>query len=133
MKKIIAAGGLVFNDQDELLMIFRRDKWDLPKGKLDDGETIEECAVREVIEETGLQHVLLMEKLGITLHTYQEKGEEIEKESHWFRMTAPGHQTLIPQTEEDITTIEWVNKSDISTRLQNTYANITAIIAQSGW
>ena len=133
MKKIIAAGGLVFNDQNELLMIFRREKWDLPKGKLDDGETIEECAVREVIEETGLQHILLMEKLGITLHTYKEKGEEIEKESHWFRMTAPGQQALVPQTEEDITTIEWVHKNDISTRLQNTYANITAIISQSGW
>lgn len=133
MKKIIAAGGLVFNSKQELLMIFRRGKWDLPKGKLDEGETIAECAVREVQEETGLHEVILGESLGITLHTYTEKGVDIEKESHWYRMTAPGNQPLVPQREEDITSIEWVGKNKIEACLQNTYANITDIITRSGW
>lgn len=133
MKKMIAAGGLVFNSDNELLMIFRRNKWDLPKGKLDEGETIEECAVREVQEETGLQLVELKDKLGTTLHTYTEKGVKIEKESHWFTMFSPGNQPLIPQTEEDITSIEWVSKEKLAACLQNTYGNIADIIARSGW
>src|SRR5215469_11706824 len=75
MKKIIAAGGLVFNDKNELLMIFRRGKWDLPKGKLDEGESIEACAVREVQEETGL-NVELQSFIGLTYHEYFDKYSE---------------------------------------------------------
>lgn len=132
MKKIIAAGGLVTNDNGDLLMIYRRDKWDLPKGKLDEGETIAACAVREVEEETGLRQVILGESLGITLHTYVEYGVEIQKETHWYKMQAPGIQGLVPQTEEDITKIEWSNKAAVNDHLQNTYANIADIIARSG-
>ena len=72
-KKIIAAGGLVINENDELLMIFRRGKWDLPKGKLDKGESIADCALREVMEETGLQQVKIEKPLGITYHEYFDK------------------------------------------------------------
>lgn len=132
MKKIIAAGGLVTNDQGDLLMIYRRGKWDLPKGKQDDGESIAACAVREVEEETGLKQVILGDSLGITLHTYEQDGVEIEKETHWFKMLAPGVQQLVPQTEEDIEKIEWVNKAALKTYLQNTYANIAEIVARSG-
>ena len=71
--KIIAGGGLVFNESDELLMIYRRGKWDLPKGKLDDGETINDCALREVKEETGLADVEILEAVGITYHDYFDK------------------------------------------------------------
>ncbi|GGH71935.1 NUDIX domain-containing protein [Filimonas zeae] len=132
MKKIIAAGGLVTNDQGDLLMIYRRGKWDLPKGKQDDGESIAACAVREVEEETGLKQVILGDSLGITLHTYEQDGVEIEKETHWFKMLAPGVQQLVPQTEEDIEKIEWANKAALKTYLQNTYANIAEIVARSG-
>lgn len=132
MKKIIAAGGLVTNDNGDLLMIFRRDKWDLPKGKLDEGESIAACAVREVEEETGLKQVILGDSLGITLHTYVEDGVEVQKETHWYKMQAPGIQTLVPQYEEDITKIEWANKTALNDHLQNTYANIADIIARSG-
>lgn len=132
MKKIIAAGGLVTNDQGDLLMIYRRGKWDLPKGKQDDGESIAACAVREVEEETGLKQVILGDSLGITLHTYEQDGVEIEKETHWFKMFAPGAQQLVPQTEEDIEKIEWANKTAVKAYLQNTYANIAEIIARSG-
>eukprot|EP00456_Euglypha_rotunda_P087491 TRINITY_DN89124_c0_g1_i1.p2 TRINITY_DN89124_c0_g1~~TRINITY_DN89124_c0_g1_i1.p2 ORF type:complete len:103 (+),score=23.44 TRINITY_DN89124_c0_g1_i1:31-309(+) len=72
-------------------MIFRRGKWDLPKGKLDPGETIQQCAVREVKEETGLREVTAGEQIGITLHEYFDKhlNENVVKESHWYAMRAP--------------------------------------------
>jgi len=130
MKKIIAAGGLVLNDKKELLMIFRRGKWDLPKGKLDGGESIEDCALREVKEETGLQKVDMEQFAGLTYHQYFDtySNGEVIKETHWFKMHADGTQPLIPQTEEDIEIIEWVDKKDVSNKLNNSYPNIIEII-----
>jgi len=132
MKKIVAAGGLVFNDNNELLMIFRRKKWDLPKGKLDDGENIEACALREVKEETGLLQVEIKSFAGITYHEYFDKYSKADviKETHWYKMHAPPDQPLIPQTEEDIEMIEWVDKKDIRSKLRNTYVNIHDIISE---
>lgn len=105
---IQAAGGLVMNEKKEILIIYRRGKWDLPKGKLDKGEKLEDCAVREVEEETGLQKVKLLSPLIITYHTYHEGARFILKESHWYRMKVSGEQKLVPQTEEDIHEIKWV-------------------------
>src|ERR1044071_5972343 len=85
-----AAGGLVTNDKDEILIIFRRGKWDLPKGKLDEGEKLEDCAIREVEEETGLKNVKLYSPLTVTFHTYHEGTKFILKESHWFMMGTTG-------------------------------------------
>ena len=132
MKKIIAAGGLVLNDNNELLMIFRRNKWDLPKGKLDEGETIEACALREVKEETGLQILKLEKFINITLHTYTDLhlNEDVRKETHWFKMYAPNNQPLIPQLNEGIEKIEWVNNKSVHDKLQNSYTNIIEIIEQ---
>lgn len=132
-KKIIAAGGLVFNDDDELLMIFRRGKWDLPKGKLDDEEDIATCALREVKEETGLTEVTIEQFAGTTFHEYFDKhlNEDVVKETHWYKMYASNNQPLIPQTEEDIEIIEWVDEKHIKEKLQNSYANIIEIIQQS--
>ncbi|HVX28118.1 MAG TPA: NUDIX domain-containing protein [Parafilimonas sp.] len=129
-KKIIAAGGLVFNDDDELLMIFRRNKWDLPKGKLDGDESIEQCALREVKEETGLKNLQLEKFINITLHEYfdQFSNEEVVKETHWFKMLASNNQDLIPQYDEGIEQIEWVNEKDLAIKLRNSYANIIEII-----
>jgi 8-oxo-dGTP pyrophosphatase MutT (NUDIX family) len=129
-KRIIAAGGLVFNEQNELLMIFRRGFWDLPKGKLDEGESIEACAIREVQEETGLQEIELGKFITITLHEYFDPylKEEVIKESHWYHMKVKGEPRLIPQVEEDITKIEWVNYAALSNYLSNTYANIIEVI-----
>jgi len=132
-KKIIAAGGLVFNEKNELLMIFRRGKWDLPKGKLDEGEAIEDCAVREVKEETGLENVSIENFAGITYHEYFESriNGDILKESHWYNMHAPGDQPLVPQTEEDIEIIEWVAVKHIPEKLENSYRNIVDIIQKN--
>ena len=129
---IVAAGGLVWNEKNELLMIFRQGKWDLPKGKLDDGETIEECAVREVVEETGLKEVKLGSFIGITQHEYYDKyiHQEAIKESHWYAMKASSDQAFIPQTDEDITEIKWVEPNTIQKFLKNSYLNIELIIKQ---
>lgn len=123
-----AAGGLVLNDAGDFLMIFRRGKWDLPKGKLDAGESLDECAVREVQEETGLLEVTLQKPLLVTYHTYDESGKHILKESHWYLMQATGKQVLTPQTEEQITTIKWVPQSDIEQYLLNTFPSIIDVI-----
>jgi len=127
---IRAAGGLVWNENNELLMIFRQDKWDLPKGKMDDGETLEACAIREVQEETGLKDVTIGVFIGLTQHEYFDKylQKEVIKESHWFSMKAKSNETLIPQREEQITEIKWVPINLINTHLKNSYLNIELII-----
>lgn len=125
---VIAAGGLVTNEKKELLLIFRRGKWDMPKGKLDKGETLEECAIREVEEETGLQNVKLISPLAITYHTYHEGTRFILKESHWYNMKVSGKQVLTPQTEEDIHEIKWVKKGDLKEYLDNAFPSIKDLL-----
>jgi len=125
---ITAAGGLVINSNEEILMIFRRGKWDLPKGKLDAGETLEECAVREVKEETGLQNIKQGKKITVTYHTYDEFGKHILKESHWYKMKCIGEQNPTPQIEEDITDIKWIGLSDLKKYTSNTYCTIKEVL-----
>ena len=128
---IQAGGGVIKNERGQLLLIFRRKKWDLPKGKLDEGETMEECAIREVKEETGLIHVEIIRKITITHHTYYQDENEILKETHWFQMVAPtiDNETLTPQVEEDIEKIEWVNPASLPTYLENSYETIRKVIS----
>ncbi|HLG39789.1 MAG TPA: NUDIX domain-containing protein [Chitinophagaceae bacterium] len=125
---IQAAGGLVTNEKDELLLIFRRGKWDLPKGKLDRGEKLEDCAIREVEEETGLKNVKLISPLMITYHTYHEGSKFILKESHWYNMKASDEQSLQPQTEEDIHEILWVKSSNLQTYMKNSFPSVTDVL-----
>jgi 8-oxo-dGTP pyrophosphatase MutT (NUDIX family) len=125
---IQAAGGLVVNEKKEILLIFRRGKWDLPKGKLDKGETLEECAVREVEEETGLTKIKLVSPLTISYHTYHEGTKSILKESHWYNMKVSGEQKLIPQTTEDILEIKWVKPDELSPYLKNSYPAIADVL-----
>lgn len=132
--RIVAGGGLVLNEAGELLLIFRRGKWDLPKGKLDEGETIEECAVREVMEETGLTGITRGELIGISYHDYFDTyiGRDVTKETHWFAMQASGQQVLVPQTEEDIEEIKWVQGKALAACLENSYDTVIAIIQKAG-
>ena len=125
---IKAAGGLIHTKDDGLLLIFRRGKWDLPKGKLDDGEDLETCAVREVNEETGLENVKIEKPLCITYHTYHQDGKHILKESHWFLMKAKKQNNLLPQLEEDIDKCEWVPIGQLSTYMENTHASILDVV-----
>jgi len=128
-KIITAAGGLVTNGNNEILMIFRRGKWDLPKGKLHKGETIEECALREVEEETGLINTTLGKKIITTYHTYDEFGKHILKESHWYKMKCSREQRLIPQTEEDITEIRFVAPDDLKKYISNSFCTIEDVLS----
>lgn len=114
-KCIGAAGGVVYNNKGQILVIFRRGYWDLPKGKIDKGETPEEAALREVNEETGLKQLSLGMLLCKTRHTYQLNGKRILKTTFWYRMDA-ADASLTPQREEDIEFAEWV---DLDHFLQN--------------
>jgi ADP-ribose pyrophosphatase YjhB (NUDIX family) len=125
---VTAAGGLVKNGNDKALMIFRRGKWDLPKGKLNKNESIEQCAVREVEEETGLNNVELISPLLVSYHTYHEGTKYILKESHWFTMNVSGEQKLTPQTEEDIFDIQWIEQKDIKSYFSRTFPLIIDIM-----
>lgn len=125
---IKAGGGIVKNTNGDILMIFRRGKWDLPKGKLDENESIEACAKREVQEETGLTNLMIEKPAGISYHTYTQFGKHFLKESHWFAMKATGNEPLIPQTEEDITEIKWVNSADVKEYIANTFPTIRELL-----
>jgi 8-oxo-dGTP pyrophosphatase MutT (NUDIX family) len=122
-----AAGGYVTNTRGDLLVFYRREHWDMPKGKIDPGETPEEAAVREVQEETGLRHLTLGPLLTHTWHTYEQKGERILKKTWWFRMQTDDTQ-LVPQTEEDIEKIEWVAPSAWLNSQPKVYASIRDVV-----
>ena len=123
-----AGGGLVKDPDDAYLLIHRRGKWDLPKGKLDDGETIEQCAIREVEEETGITNITLGAPLLITRHVYRQGSSLLIKESHWFHMTISEKQQLIPQTEEDITEANWVPASSVNGYLDIAFPSIADVL-----
>jgi 8-oxo-dGTP pyrophosphatase MutT (NUDIX family) len=127
---IQAAGGLVFNEKKQILIIFRRGKWDLPKGKLDKGESIEACAVREVEEECGIHDTRLLGPLTTTYHVYDEFGKHILKESHWFRMHSPGEQALVPQLAEQITAIEWTDATRRAELLKSSYPLVASLLQE---
>ena len=128
-----AAGGLVINEKKELLFILRRGLWDLPKGKLEHGEKLEDCAVREVEEETGLTNIKIGKLLVTTYHTYDESGKHILKESYWYLMHVEKAGKLVLQTEEDITEIRWVKKKELQEVLKNTFPSIIDVIKVAGY
>ena len=127
---IIAAGGIVMNPNHEILWIYRRGFWDLPKGKLDPNETIENCAIREVMEETGINHLVLGKLILTTTHQYHDKylNEEVEKTTYWYQMSTDKLQAGIPQTEEDIEAVAWVKQADLAPYLAKTYDNIKKVM-----
>ena len=126
---ITTAGGLVQNKEGAFLLIFRRGFWDLPKGKLDDGELIPECAIREVQEETGIQTLDLGPLICTTKHTYFDTwlNQDVEKHTHWYAMLSLANETLVPQTEEDIEKIEWVPVNELPQYLLQTYPTIRTV------
>lgn len=120
-KLIEAAGGIVKNSKGEYLFIFRRGKWDLPKGKLDEGENFAQAAVREVEEETGLKNVSLIYPLMSTYHTYEMNGKPILKKTYWFDMEYYGTAVPIPETEEDIEEVRWFKPEELRIPFKNTF------------
>jgi len=127
-KVLEAAGGIVQNEEKDLLFINRLGKWDLPKGKIEKNEKEEEAAVREVTEETGVTGLQLKKKIGETYHVYDAFGKHFLKLTHWYHMTCSSNQVLVPQTEEDITDIKWVKTLHIKEPMENTYPSIKDIL-----
>ena len=124
---IQAAGGVVFNDYNQLLMIFRNGKWDLPKGKLENFESVEQAAIREVEEECGVSNLKIDIRLDETYHIYTLQDKDILKKTYWFKMYCD-NQFLIPQMEEGISKACWVPKDEIVEKLSNSYANIKDLL-----
>ena len=125
-----AAGGIVQNSDKEFLFIFRLGKWDLPKGKMDGNETAEDCALREITEETGIKDLKLKKKAGETYHTYTEFGKHFLKITTWFYITCPAEQVPVPQTIENITEAKWIKTKNIKEPMRNTYASIKDILGK---
>ncbi len=129
-KLILAGGGIVFNENNELLMIHRRGKWDLAKGKIEPDEKIIEGAIREVEEETGVLIDSAEPTPTLTYHAYKLKGKDSLKETSWYRMKAkPGQNKLVPQVEEDIDEVRWVKKEDIKSYQRDSHLLIWDLIS----
>ncbi|MGI9526234.1 MAG: NUDIX hydrolase [Weeksellaceae bacterium] len=126
-KQINAAGGVVINDHNEMLWIYRLGKWDLPKGKMEKGENIEATALREVEEECGISDLKITKRLDDTFHMYYHK-EHILKITHWFEMRYYKDEKLVPQLEEGITDVQWVPINELSKPMKNTYGNIYNLV-----
>ena len=125
-----AAGGVVLRD-DKLLFILKKGKWDLPKGKIDVGETVENAAMREVEEECGIGTLQIVKKLFSTFHIYKNPfstgNEYIFKETVWFEMTCSESGSETPQLDEGITEVRWFSRDELDTVLENSYGSITQI------
>jgi len=127
-RTIKAGGGFVFNQNDELLVIFRRGKWDLPKGKSEKRETMQQTALREVEEETGINNLEITRSLPCTCHYFLDKGKRKLKISYWYEMLHHGDLTPTPQTEEEIMEARWIMKSEIPMVLNNTFESLKDLL-----
>lgn len=132
LKVITAAGGLVRNQNNQYLLIFRNGKWDLPKGKAEPGETIEQTALREVEEECGVSDLKIIRKLPETYHIYELKGRPVLKTSCWFEMATRYTGSLTPQAEEGITAVKWMSVAEIKEAMNNTFSSIRELMKEAG-
>ena len=132
-KVVEAAGGKVVNRNGELLMILRNGLWDLPKGKVDKNESIQEAALREVSEECGVNSIRIKRPLNCTYHTYNQNGTWHLKRTHWFEMIFFGVEKPTPQVEEGIVEVRWVSASDIKSYLENAYSSIKEVLREAGF
>jgi len=124
---VTAAGGMVFNDKKEILFIYRNKRWDLPKGKIEKGETLEESAIREVEEETGIQDLKITRYLQETYHVFKRKDKYKLKVTHWFEMHSNYEGELVPELTEGIKKVKWKNFAKTQKALTKSYANITLL------
>ncbi len=127
-KRVTAAGGVVVNPSNEVLFIFRKGHWDLPKGKLDAGESKSEAALREVAEETGVTDLVLKSRICKTRHTYRQKGQRYLKVNWWYYMTSDGKEKPVPQKEEKITKAKWINPGKLLQSDPKMYRSIKEVL-----
>ncbi len=125
---VVAAGGVVEREDGRILMIFRNGRWDLPKGHWEEGESIEECAVREVEEESGVGGITLGKEVARTLHAYYLHGRWELKRTHWYAMSSSHSSPLYPQTEEGIERAEWLSREEVAKSLTGSFPTIVDVM-----
>ena len=129
-KFVLAAGGAVTDEHGRLLVIERLGKWDLPKGKVDKGEAIEDAAMREVREECGLTRLRIEVPMLSTWHTYERKGRQHLKRTDWFLMRGSSEEVLVPQRDEDIVTAKWMARAEVAGIEEETYPSLIAVFRE---
>lgn len=125
---IEAAGGLVKNTKSEILVIYRRNVWDLPKGKIEENELPNIAAIREVEEECGISELEILDLLDITYHTYKLNGKNILKRTYWYEMVSNGDENPKPQIEEEITEVKWLKTNNLQEIINNTFPSIIEVL-----
>jgi 8-oxo-dGTP pyrophosphatase MutT (NUDIX family) len=131
MVLIEAAGGIVFNDKNEVLLIKRLGKWDLPKGKIDGEEQPEEAAVREVTEECNVDELSIIKPLPSTYHVYKMHNFMFLKTTYWYAMNTTSSKQLKPQVEENITEVKWTSWSELNPDTLDTYISIKHLLIET--
>lgn len=127
IKVVKAGGGIVKNRNDETLFIYRRNKWDLPKGKMDKGETIDQTALREVKEETGVKNLSIIGFKMNTYHIFKKEKDFRLKVTSWYNMLSNYEGKFIPETKEGISKVVWKNNKKIK-KIKNTFPNIKLLL-----
>lgn len=128
LPNVIAGGGKVYNKDGKILFIYRNNKWDLPKGKIEGKESIEETSIREVEEETGVEGLEIIKPLPTTYHIFKRRGRYRIKVTYWFEMKTNYTGNLIPQEKEGITKVKWLGAKKVKKALENSYANIKLLV-----
>ncbi|MEG9328000.1 NUDIX domain-containing protein [Salinimicrobium catena] len=127
---VTAAGGMVLNKQNEVLFIYRNGRWDLPKGRVEKTESLEEGAIREVEEETGVQNLEITRFLQKTYHVFQRKGKYKLKVTYWYEMRTDYTGELVPEVKEGIMKVKWKDREKAQKALQKSYANIKLLFPE---
>ncbi|RDY58137.1 NUDIX hydrolase [Flagellimonas nanhaiensis] len=127
---VVAGGGFVMNKKGKVLFIFRNGKWDLPKGKVDKGESIEKAAIREVEEETGVKNLKIEKFLRTTYHIFKRSGEYRLKKVHWFAMSTEYKGKLVAEEAEGILKVKWKGPKKARKALENSYFNIKVLFEE---
>ncbi|MGA8853594.1 MAG: NUDIX domain-containing protein [Christiangramia sp.] len=130
MKVVKAAGGMVLNPKKEILFIYRNNRWDLPKGKTEKKESIQDSAIREVEEETGVQGLVIKRFITRTYHVFKRKGKLRLKETYWYEMYTEYDGELVPEVKEGIKKAKWKNFEKSQKALKKSYANIKMLFPE---
>ena len=128
LPNVIAGGGKVFNSKGHILFIYRNGKWDLPKGKAEANETIDQTALREVEEETGIRDLSICKPLEITYHIFKRNNKILLKKTYWFEMYSSYEGDFKPQEKEGITKVKWIDPKKLKKVKKNIYANIDQLL-----
>lgn len=123
-----ASGGVVWNDLGQVLLIFRHNHWDLPKGKIEKGESKEAAALREVKEECGVGELSLNNYFTTSYHTYWRKQTRMLKQTFWYEMSCNDKGSIKPQTMEGITDVKWADQSAIQKAIKQTFPNLQEVL-----